>query len=76
PLADALLARHSNPALVSALAGEALALVAALAAALKFRGSFSLQTKGDGPVPMLVADCTDSGALRFYARTDQEKLAA
>ncbi|GAN70764.1 Hsp33 family molecular chaperone HslO [Acetobacter syzygii] len=73
-LADAMLTRHDNPAQVTALAGKALALVAALASALKFQGSFSLQIKGDGPVSMLVADCTHDGALRFYARTDEDAL--
>ncbi len=76
PLADALLSRHDNPAPVTRLAGEALALVAGLASALKFRGSFSLQAKGDGPVSMMLADCTESGALRFHARSDPERLAA
>lgn len=74
-LADALLTRHDNAPAVTALAGQALALVAALAAALKFRGSFSLQAKGDGAVSMLLADCTESGALRGYARADADKLA-
>jgi molecular chaperone Hsp33 len=74
PLAEALLARHDNPAPVTRLAGEALALTAGLAAALKYQGSFSLQAKGDGPVPMLLADCTDAGELRGYARADAEKL--
>jgi molecular chaperone Hsp33 len=60
---------------VTRLAGQALALAAGLAAALKFRGSFSLQAKGNGPVSMLLADCTDTGALRFYARSDAERLA-
>ncbi|MCP1201667.1 Hsp33 family molecular chaperone HslO [Acetobacter oryzoeni] len=73
-LADTLLTRHDHPAPVTRLAGKALALVAALASALKFSGSFSLQIKGDGPVSMLVADCTNTGALRFYARTDDEAL--
>jgi molecular chaperone Hsp33 len=76
PLADALLTRHGNHPAVTRLAGEALALVAALATALKFRGSFSLQAKGDGPVNMLLADCTDTGALRGYARAEPEQLAA
>ncbi len=76
PLADALLSRHDNPDAVTRLAGEALALVAGLASALKFRGSFSLQAKGDGPVSMLLADCTDAGALRFYAHTDTDRVAA
>ncbi len=75
-LADALLSRHANPPEVSRLAGEALALAAGLSAALKFRGSFSLQAKGNGPVRMLLADCTEVGALRGYARADEEKLAA
>lgn len=75
-LADALLSRHDNPAPVTRLAGEALALVAGLASALKFQGSFSLQAKGDGPVTMLLADCTDSGALRFHARSDPDRMAS
>jgi molecular chaperone Hsp33 len=74
PLADALLSRHDNHPAVTRLAGEALALVAALGSALKFRGSFSLQIKGDGPVSPLLADCTDSGALRCYARAEPDKL--
>jgi molecular chaperone Hsp33 len=75
PLADALLTRHDNHPAVARLLGEALALTAGLAAALKFQGSFSLQAKGDGAVPMLLADCTDAGALRGYARADEEALA-
>ena len=75
PLADALLTRHDNHPAVTALAGQSLALTAGLAAALKFQGSFSMQAKGDGAVPMLLADCTDGGALRGYARADAERLA-
>ena len=75
-LADALLTRHDNHPVVTALSGQALALAAVLSTALKFRGSFSLQVKGDGAVPMLLADCTEAGALRGYARANPEKLAA
>jgi molecular chaperone Hsp33 len=74
-LADALLTRHDQHPAVTAVVGEALALVAALASALKFKGSFSLQAKGDGPVSMLLADCTDAGALRGYAQVNAERLA-
>jgi molecular chaperone Hsp33 len=76
PLAEAILTRHDNPTPVAALMGQALALAAGLAAALKFTGSFSVQAKGDGPVSMLLADCTDQGALRGYARAEPERLAA
>ncbi len=74
PLAEALIGRHDNPAPVAELLGQALALTAGLAAALKFKGSFSLQAKGDGPVGMLLADCTDEGALRGHARVNAEAL--
>ncbi len=50
PLAEAVLTRHDNPPAVAALMGQALALAAGLAAALKFTGSFSVQAKGDGAV--------------------------
>lgn len=76
PLADALLSRHDYPDSVAPLAGQALVVVAALATALKFTGSFSLQIKGDGPIRMLLADCTDGGALRGYASVDSERLDA
>ncbi|CAI3928321.1 HSP33 family (HslO) (PDB:1HW7) [Commensalibacter communis] len=74
-LANTLLERHQYPYAISKLGGEALALVAGLAAALKFEGSFSLQVKGEGAVSLLVVDCTHNGELRFYARFDEEKVA-
>lgn len=73
-LADALLTRRPNHPVVTQLMGEALALTAGLAAALKYQGSFSLQAKGDGAVPMLLADCTEAGALRGYARAEPAAL--
>jgi molecular chaperone Hsp33 len=76
PLADALLSRHDNHPVVVTLTGQALALAAALSTALKFQGSFSLQAKGDGPVRLLLADCTDAGELRGYAQMDSARLEA
>ena len=74
PLADALLTRHISADAVTRQLGEALALTAGLASALKYRGSFSLQAKGDGPISMLVVDCTDQGELRGYVRADAARL--
>ena len=71
-----MLSRHTNHPAVTRLVGEALALAAGLSTALKFRGSFSLQAKGDGPVTLLLADSTDAGALRGYARADAQRLEA
>lgn len=75
-LVDDLLSRHAYPEPVASLLGQTLALSAALAGAFKYDGVFSLQTKGDGPVTMLVADVTSAGDVRGYARFDAERLAA
>jgi molecular chaperone Hsp33 len=55
--------------------GQAIVLAAALARALKYDGIFTLQTKGDGPVRLLVADVTAAGHVRGYAQFDAERLA-
>ena len=73
-LTDALLVRHDYHPAVARLVGQALALTAGLSTALKFRGTFSLQAKGNGAVDMLLADCTDTGELRGYARSDLDML--
>lgn len=74
PAAHTILSRHDYPQPVGQMLGEALALAATLAAALKYDGVFTLQTKGDGPVSMLVADVTTDGALRGYAEFDADRL--
>src|SRR5215831_18268052 len=75
PLLDEILTRHAYPEPVAVILGEAIALAAALAGALKYEGVFTLQTKGDGPIRLLVADVGSSGAVRGYAQYDDEKLA-
>ncbi len=68
PSVQQILGRHGYPDAVNQLLAEALALAAGLSAALKFDGVFTLQTKGDGPVPMLVADVTSDGKMRGFAQ--------
>jgi len=75
PALDEILSKHDYPDAVARLLGEALALGAALSGALKYEGIFTLQTKGDGPVSMLVADVTSTGDLRGYASYDAEAIA-
>jgi molecular chaperone Hsp33 len=77
---DDVLNRHDYPEPVAELLGEALALSATLAGALKFDGIFTLQIQGDGPVSLLLADVqTTDGAERYqirgYAKYDDEALA-
>ena len=76
PLIDTVLDRHQYPPEVAELLGEMVALAAGLAGALKYEGVFTLQTKGDGPVRLMVADVTSEGDVRGYAQFDAERLAA
>jgi molecular chaperone Hsp33 len=73
---DEILTRHDYPPAVATVLAEALALAPLLAAALKYEGIFTLQTKGDGPLSMLVADVTSAGDLRGYAQFDEERVEA
>jgi molecular chaperone Hsp33 len=74
PVFDRIVGRHGYPDAVAALLGEAVALAALLAGALKYDGVFTLQTKGDGPVGLMVADVTSAGAVRGYAQFDAAAL--
>jgi molecular chaperone Hsp33 len=76
PLVEDVLSRHAYPEPVASLLGQTLALSATLAAVFKYDGVFTLQTKGDGPVGMLVTDVTSMGEMRGYARFDEARLAA
>ena len=71
---DTILTRHAYPDAVAAMLGEAITLAVVLAGALKYEGVFTLQTKGDGPLHLLVADVTSAGAVRGYAQYDEARL--
>jgi molecular chaperone Hsp33 len=75
PLLDTILARHNYPAPVARLLAEAVVLTVLLGTSLKFEGKFTVQTKGDGPVDLLVADFSTPENVRAYARFDEEALA-
>jgi molecular chaperone Hsp33 len=76
PAIDRILSQHAYPATVAAMLGEAITLAVLLAGALKYDGIFTLQTKGDGPIRLIVADVSTDGAVRGYAQYDQGKLDA
>jgi molecular chaperone Hsp33 len=75
PLVDEILARHSYPAPISKLLGEAIALTVLLGSALKIEGRFILQTQTDGPVRMLIIDFRRPGKVRACARFDAARVA-
>lgn len=75
PLLDTILGRHDYPQPVARLLAEAIVLTVLIGTSLKFEGKFVVQTKGDGPVDLLVADFSTPENLRAYARFDEEALA-
>lgn len=66
--------RYPEP--VARMLGEAMMLCAIVARSLKFRGRLLIQCHGtnDGAISLLLADCTTDGAIRGYARWDEENL--
>lgn len=60
--------KHAYPAALRSLLGEALAGAALLGSTIKVEGSISLQVQGDGPVRLLVAQCTSERTLRGLVR--------
>ena len=73
---DKIITQHGYPDAVASLLCEAVTLAGLLAGALKYDGVFTLQTKGEGAVRLIVADVTSSGAVRGYAQYDADLLAA
>lgn len=74
PMLDSILERHHYPAPVARLLAEVVVLTVLLGTSLKFDGKFTVQTKSDGPVDLLVADFSTPENVRAYARFDQALL--
>lgn len=69
-------ARNPYPAALRLHLGEFLAAAALLSANLKTSGSLTVQARGDGTVPLLMAECTDRRELRAIARQHHPDLPA
>ncbi|HPG89973.1 MAG TPA: Hsp33 family molecular chaperone HslO [Hyphomicrobium sp.] len=65
-----ILKPHALPPVAATLLGEATALAALLGSALGDTGNIAVQTKTDGIVSVIYADCEAPGQLRGYARMD------
>jgi molecular chaperone Hsp33 len=64
----ALIEHRQYPHAIRDTLGEAVAASLLLAATIKFDGVLSLQVQGDGPVHLLLAQCTSGLAVRGLAR--------
>lgn len=74
PELNRILDSHHYPEAVSHVLAETVTVALLLSAMLKYEGVFTLQTKGDGPISMVVADVMDTGDIRAYASYDKGRL--
>ena len=65
---QALIEHRDYPAAIRGVLGEAVAAALLLAATIKFDGVLSLQLQGDGPVHLLLVQCTSGLGVRGLAR--------
>lgn len=65
---------HDYPDVVNQVLAETITLCALLSSMLKYEGIFTLQTQGDGPISMLVADMTSEGDIRGCATFDEKRV--
>lgn len=70
----AVLDRRDYPAPVREVLGELMAASALLASTLKFEGKLIMQIQGDGPIKLLMAECTEAGAMRALAQWRGENV--
>jgi molecular chaperone Hsp33 len=68
PAWAAMMEHHDYPPHVRDTLGEAVAATGLLASTLKFQGLLSLQLRGEGPMHLMLVECTDGLALRAVAR--------
>lgn len=66
------LGKHDYPAAIARVLGESLAATVLLSATLKMNGRVALQARGNGPVSLLMAECTDQRAVRGIAHGQSE----
>jgi molecular chaperone Hsp33 len=64
----ALIEHREYPAPIRDTMGEAVAASLLLAATIKFEGVLSMQLQGDGPVHLMLAQCTSGLGVRGLAR--------
>ncbi len=66
-----ILSNNDLPVAVQRLLGEFTAAASLLSSTLKFDGILTLHASGDGPVPTIMAECSNHKALRGIATIDE-----
>jgi molecular chaperone Hsp33 len=64
----AMMEHHDYPGHVRDSLGEAVAATVLLSSTLKYDGQLSLQLRGEGPMHLMLVECSDQRAIRGVAR--------
>lgn len=72
---DTIVGKHCYSKPVAAVVAECTVLAAMLASSLKYDGLFTLQTKSNGAISMVVVDVTSEGVIRACATYDEKRIA-
>lgn len=64
----AVLERHPYPPVIRNTLGEFMAASALLSSTIKYAGRLIMQAQGEGPVPLMVVECTSERTLRGVAQ--------
>lgn len=73
---QAMLEHQHYPASIRNVLGEAMAAAALLSSTIKFNGQLTLQLQGDGPMHLLLAQCTTELNVRGLARFNEAHVDA
>jgi molecular chaperone Hsp33 len=68
PAWTAMMEHHEYPAQVRDALGETVVAAALLSSTLKYEGLLSLQLRGEGPMHLMLVECSDGLAMRAVAR--------
>lgn len=68
-----VLSHNQHPAEIQQLLGEFIAAVTLLSSTLKFGGVITLQARGDGPISLIMAECTHQNNVRGIVRLNPEQ---
>ena len=65
---------HNYPPIITELLGQFLAASVLLGTSIKYSGRLTLQVQADGPVSLVMAECTSSRQIRGIVKCDLEKV--
>jgi len=69
---QSVIGNNDYPQLVKRLLGEFVAAISLLSSSLKFDGIITLQARGDGPLPLIMAECDHQKSLRAVAKPSDD----